>query len=286
MATIISNQANATYTFDGSNEMHTTTSNIANTTLLDDFSLEVNEITYQNTFAPGENITYTLLVKNTGTKEIKDFNVNVNLNSFLSYKQNSAKLFYNGNISSLEPSETSPLTFNVTNTLLPSSHMFITYIAVVNKTIDDNLMDLSNQTSISISSMENSKQPAININNPGLITRELTANLNINKEVSKNTIQSIDTYDYTLTIENTGLIEAKNVTITDNLPNGFTVTSITIESGGQTTTLTKNDYVIDEENTLVIPSTNGVTLNIPSSNKTSPSKTIIKISGIYNSQNI
>ena len=41
MATIISNQASATYTFDGSNQILTTSSNIANTTLLDDYSIGI-----------------------------------------------------------------------------------------------------------------------------------------------------------------------------------------------------------------------------------------------------
>ena len=275
MATIISNQASATYTFDGSNQILTTSSNIANTTLLDDYSIDISTITYQTTFSPGENITYSLLIKNTGTKEINDLKISTSFDDSLHYLEDSSRLFSNGTMTNIIPTENNPLSYTINNTLLPNSTALLTFILKTNKTLPNNTLDLSISTTASINS---NTQEIFSKQNSNKLSRLLSAELIISKQANKPTIQTDENLEYSLTIENTGLAEAKNVVITDTLPTGFNVESIFVESQNQTQIFNSDEYSIDTNNTLTLPTSSTKQLNIPPSKQ---GNVIVKICGKF-----
>lgn len=267
MATIISNQASATYTFDGSTQILTTSSNIANTTLLDDYSIDISTIIYQTSFSPGENITYSLLIKNTGTKEINNLNISIDLGNYVSYLDSSSRLFINDSVVQITPTNQEPLTYNITNTILPNGSILLTYIATVDENIPITFNNVLNRTTFTI----NDGSTYTSETN---IPRLLSANITINKDVSKSQITSTDNYSYTLLVTNSGLADAKNLVITDNLPTGFSVNSITINDQYGTRSFDTTDYSI-YQNVLTLP-VNPAVLDIPAQ-----SQSLITINGSF-----
>ncbi len=60
---------------------------------------------------------------------------------------------------------------------------------------------------------------------------------------------------YTFTLTNQGNQAADSVTLTDQLPTGFSVTQVSVSAGGATTVLAPGDYTVAAGNTITIPST-------------------------------
>ena len=60
MPTVLNNQANISYNYDGSPNPQNAISNTVATTLLDEYSLTATKSALNNSFRPGNNVTYII----------------------------------------------------------------------------------------------------------------------------------------------------------------------------------------------------------------------------------
>lgn len=282
MATIISNQATATYTFDGTSELRNASSNIASTTLLDSYNLEVTSESLQENFTPNENITYLLNIKNTGILPLTKFIISENTEQLTTFIPNSARLITGANVLTIVPTQTSPLTFEIPNVLNTNDSFILIYSNKVSDKNINNLMQIENLTTVSaLSGFDSSDTKRYIETCSHTLKRYTEANLVINKSVSKSSIYSNDCYDYILNITNNGLIEAKNVVIQDYLPQGFSVNSISFINNEENLIFNPNEYNISEDNVLTLPSNIETKINIKATELGKDNSTKIVISGNY-----
>lgn len=251
MATIISNQANATYSFEGSNQVMRASSNIANTTLLDDYNIEISLSPHNLNFSNNENLTYSLLIRNNGIKEIEGLNISIQSDSQTTYKEGSSKLYSDGIIKDLPPTNTEPLSFYISDTLLPGSTFLLIFSITTSTDIPQDTLYLTTTSNVNITSRQTSENEQASATLPRL----MSASLNITKSSSKQTIQNNEPYYYTINIENTGLTNANNVTITDTLPEGFNLETITISTNNGSRILNIDEYSLSDR-TLTVPLSN------------------------------
>ena len=69
MATQINNTAIATYGYGRSGQA-SATSNVASTSLIEEYAISGYKMSLNSTFRPGENVTYVIYVRNDGTEKI------------------------------------------------------------------------------------------------------------------------------------------------------------------------------------------------------------------------
>lgn len=282
MATIITNRANASYTFDGSPEVRNVQSNVTNTIVLDEYSLEVSKQSLQQNFIPGENVTFVIRVTNTGSRTLSNFVVSDNLgkveeNLPMSYMTNSARLSLNGDFISITPTSVDPLSFTIPASLASGETLTITYVATVSETLTNDILQITNTASVNA----DGGVARYSATNSATITRGNSANLTITKTASKASIYSTDTLEYMLTITNTGLSTANNVTITDQLPNGFTITSIRVENENFVHDYAPTEYTVSGENLLTLPNETGTAINVIANTPDVDNSTVVRIYGTF-----
>lgn len=288
MAQIISNQATASYSVEGSLERRSATSNVANTVLLDAYSLEVSKQSLQQTFTAGENITYAIRVTNNGYKALNNFKIVDTITApaenegVLTYMQYTARLSYNGDFISLTPSETNPLTFNVPYELASGQSFTVTYVSTVGSQISQDVLAITNSVTVSGAPVNDPEGvQSYSATNTATINRDTTASLTIMKTASTPTIFDSETYQYILTIENNGLTDANNVVLTDQLPTGFKVSNIRVENENFVHDYTADEYEISQANLLTIPSGSGTAINVKAVAPGINNTTTVTITGTY-----
>ena len=84
---------------------------------------------------------------------------------------------------------------------------------------------------------------------------------------------------YTFTLTNQGNQAADSVTLTDQLPTGFSVTQVSVSAGGATTVLAPGDYTVAADNTITIPSTTGKAITVPAATVAAPGIATVAITG-------
>lgn len=286
MAQIISNQAIISYSTEGSEERINATSNVANTTLLDAYGIEVSKQSLQQYFNPGENITYTIRVTNNGYKKLNNFKITDTVGgegSNLTYMQYTARVSIGGEFIMINPTALNPLTFTIPNTLLAYESFTLTYVVTVSANLDSSILQIENTATVTARSASDPEDPTeYSATDSATILRDMSANLVITKSASKPTIMNNDSYEYILSIENVGMSNATNVVITDELPKGFTVTSIRVENENFVHDYDPSEYVVNEENLLTLPSESGTAINVLAKQKSVDQGTTIFIYGNFN----
>ncbi len=282
MATIITNRANASYTFDGSTEVKNAQSNVTNTIVLDEYSLEVSKQSLQQNFVPGENVTFVIRVTNTGSRALSEFSVSDNLGKVeetlpMTYMPYSGRLSINGDFISITPTSTDPLSFTIPATLTTGQTMTITYVATISSSLDNTTMSITNTATVNAEGGIS----RYSASNSATITRGNSANLTITKTANKASIMSSDTLEYMLTITNTGLSTANNVTITDQLPVGFAVTSIRVENENVVHDYDSTEYTVSPENILTLPNESGTAINVLANTPDQDNSTVVRIYGTF-----
>ena len=79
MSQTISNQSQVSFSYEGSIETKTNTSNIVTTTINDSVNISVDKTSTNDCFKPGDIITYFVHITNTGCKCICRFLISDNL---------------------------------------------------------------------------------------------------------------------------------------------------------------------------------------------------------------
>lgn len=263
MATTLTNQASATFVFEGSGDTRTVTSNIVNTQVLDEYCLEVEKDCYQECFKAGENITYSITVTNCGCRNLRCFTITDDLgceqagDTPLTYLAGSARISINGNTYEIAPTDTSPLTFSVPNTLELKESFTITYVATVDENISSEILEIVNTVHVSAKAACKHSCERYCASTTSTLPRCNDAILRITKTASKSQVGCGDDLEYILTIENSGYLDATSIIVTDQLPENFTVNNIFIESEDNNHNYDVSEYDIDSNNILTIPNATG-----------------------------
>lgn len=253
----ITNTASATYGY-GRASTDSVISNTTSTVINEDYAVSATKYSLVSEFRNGENIGYQIEVVNEGLETLANVTITDDLGGTgtpLEFVSGSSYLNIDGLNSQITPTSTNPLTF-VISTLLAGETATITYIARVSSSLESSVASITNTASVSAN--EGTPSGTIIVANPdptATITREDYAELVITKAVSVTEINVGEEFNFTLALENNGNLPANGIVVTDTLPEGFVVSSITLTQGGTTSTISTDDYTIDPTtNTLTLPS--------------------------------
>ena len=283
---ILNNQASVTYTYTGARAPETRNSNVANTTLIEDYSFVVSKQSLQTGFVPGENITYNITITNDGVNPLTNFTITDDLGrgtsttSPLTYVISSARLIVNDIVSLINPTVIDPLTFLIPATLNSGESLNIFYVAEVDETLAQDISSITN--SITATATDTTSTNTYTETAEQTITRVNDASLVIVKQSNQTVINSGDNLDYTISISNQGSLPATDVVITDTLPEGFTINNISITQNGTTYNYSPSEYTVDAlTNTLTLPNSTGRPITIDGFVSGVDNTAIITVSGTY-----
>lgn len=261
----ITNSASASYSY-GTSGSSNSTSNTVTAELLEEYAISATKYAINQTFRPGGTVTYAVQVTNSGTSPLYAITVSDDLEATneLTYLDGSAYIWTGETFSLITPSSTNPLTFILDNSLASGDSIFIVFSAVVSTELTEGTTTIENNAIVTgREGSSTGTEIRVDPDPSATITLEDYANLEIVKTISTTQITSGDEFSFTLDITNTGNISATGIVLTDVLPDGFSVSSITETNGGTTTALESSDYSVDTStNTLSISSVQGETISL------------------------
>ena len=270
MPTSLQNQARISYSYDGAVSPEVANSNTTTTTLLDEYSLLADKSVLSNTYRPGENITYVIRLKNNGRGDLFNVTVIDNLGGTVApdplvYLLSSARLYVNGALTPLTPTiGAGRLTFTLPVPLEAGDTALILYIAAVRDDLAADYGQITNTATVSANGGSASGQQVTAGPVSATLLREAYADVSIIKSADKQVVSSGETLTYTFTLTNTGNQAATGVVLTDTLPAGFAITSVSVTSGGTTTVYPSTEYTVDPTtNTMTLPNTTGTQITVP-----------------------
>ena len=283
MATPINNTASITYGY-GRSGSDSAVSNTATTNLIEDYAISAYKISNNLTFRNGENITYQIHISNDGTMDLYNVTVSDNLGGVtnpLSFLDGSATLNINGVNTTIIPTSINPLVFTIPSVLPAGERAIITYVARVNSSLDASVEFITNTATISANEGSTTGTPIVVSPDPTVtISRAEYAEVAVTKNVSSNEIVVGETFSYTITLSNSGNLDATGVIITDTLPNGFVISSITSLSNGTQRVFQPDEYSVDPStNTLTLTTGATETISVPAAVNGNSGLTIITITG-------
>lgn len=286
MATQINNSASATYGYgrDGSDSA---TSNVVIANLLDQFSMTAVKNVQNSGFRPGEILSYYITVTNTGTDSLFNLTISDDLGGVgnpLTFVDSSAYLNFNGVVTPIIPNTVNPLSFVIPNAFTPGDIATIDFLVRVSASLDNEITEITNTATV-FANEGSETGPILTVDpNPSVtLSREEYANVVITKSISTETITEGVPFSYTLELENSGNLPATGVIVTDVLPEGFVVNSITSTTDGVTTTFAPTDYTIDPStNALTLPTNPAVEIIVPAFSDGGVGLTTIVITGQIN----
>ena len=286
MATQINNTASVEYAY-GRSGFDSAVSNVATTSLIEDYAISATKQSLNSAFRPGENITYVVAVQNDGTEPLYSVTVSDDLggtNSPLSFVEGTGYVVTQGTATQIVPTTLNPLTFTLSGVLPADETAYIFFEARVNSSLGEDVVSITNTATVN--AREGSATgPIITVSPSPTVTLPLEdyALLTITKDVSEQEIVPNQAFNYVITIENSGSLDATNVVVTDTLPEGFVINSIVSVTNGVTTTYTTADYTLDPStNTLTLPTGSGVNLIVPAASGGVSGVTTITINGQIN----
>ena len=285
MATPINNYASATYAYTGKASQESVISNTATTNLITEYAISGYKESLNSSFRAGQNITFYIHFSNDGTSPLYNITISDDLGgsgNLLNYVDSSAILNINGTISTITPTTLNPLTFTIPGVINSGELVTITYVVQVSSGIEDTVTEITNTATIQAHE-ESATGPIISVSPSPSVTLPLEdyAQVSMTKSVSTNEINIYEQFSYTLTLVNSGNLEATNIVITDKLPENFVISSITSVTNGIQTTYSASDYDIDSStNTLTLPNaTSTNVIIVPASTSSGDGTTLITING-------
>lgn len=286
MATI-NNSASATYGY-GRDNQDSAVSNVATANLIEQFSLSGTKRVQNASFRPGEILSYYITATNTGTDSLYNLTIVDDLGGTgtpLSFVDGSAYVSINGTISSIIPTSVNPLTFTIGSVVGSGDIVTVDFLVRVNSAISNEVEEITNTSTITANE-GSATGPILTLSpNPTVtILREEYASVTITKSVSETNISEGEQFFYTLELENSGNLPATGVVITDVLPEGFDISSITSSTNGVTTTFATSDYTVDPTtNTLTLPTNPDIEIIVPANGDGGVGLTTVVITGQINS---
>ena len=262
------------------NDTGSAASNVVTTNLLDSYSIIAQKDSANSSFRAGENITYLVTVTNTGTQPLYNVQISDDLAAGqLTYLAGSALVIDGSTTVAITPVSTAPLVLIAADVLNSGESVTVLYVARVAASIPDSVLTLTNTANVQAN--EGSAEGAVIEVVPAptvTLNRADYAQVEVVKSVDKAVISSGDTLTYTFTLENTGNIPATDVVITDALPTGFVITSITSQTGSVITVFNESDYTVDASNILTLP-TSDVSITVPAATEAGAGVTVVTVVG-------
>ena len=278
MATEVNNQATVNYTYSGSTATLSETSNVSTVNVLASSALSILKYSSNNSFVPGGTITYYIEIENQGSQYFSGVRINDDLGGtprYLTYINNSATLYINGQVLQAQVASTNPLVFTL-SPLPAGGRMVLSYMVNVSSTIPASVNTITN-TAEGIGYTFNSQVTDYSTYE---ISRTSGADVIITKTASEDTVSLGQIYSYTITMANTGTATANVSSVTDELPTNFNVASVQLKIGnGPNLNLDSTDYTIGQNNQFTLPSSTGPAITIPPANSTGNGTTIVTING-------
>lgn len=270
----ITNEATATYQFNGSTQTETTTSNVNTVFLQTNNGLELTKSGSPSTFLAGDIIDYTVTITNTsgsfytGVRIIDDLGGNN-----LAYVLGSATLTVGTLTYPVTPVATNPLTFTLQQ-LNVGQTMTLRYRAQV----IFNLPSTTNTITNRVRGIGYTSTGTIEGATSFTIQKKTSDALSLDKSASVTETSPNETISYYLRLTNFNSVDAIALSVSDQLPQNFVVTSIGLQIGtGSVINLDATDYTLTDGNFLTLPSLSGPIISVPSGETT----TII-ITGYFN----
>ena len=279
MATTVTNQASVTFDYAGATESITNDSNVVSAIINDEYSLTIELTSSSTNYRPGETITYFVSITNVGSAGLSNIKISDDMaGGIINYISGTGQMIYNNVITSLTATTTNPLEFTLPITLPAGDTVIVTY----NTTVDNVMSTKSTQIVNTVTVTAAAGSATVSATDSLTLTIEDYANVIIEKSQNRNNLNVNDTLIYTLTLTNTGNLDATNVVITDQLPEEFNITSIVSNNDGITHTYSPDEYTLSSSNELTLPNGSGTPIVVPADDGTGNNVTTVTITGMLN----
>ena len=264
----ITNQAYVSFSHEGSEIVKTNSSNIVTATMKDKYSLSVEKTSTNDCFRAGETLTYFIRVTNSGCGCLCDFSIvdTFGDGGLLTFIEGSAKLFVNGTMSDITPTEISPLSFTINEKLERDKELVLQYNVLVDANISAEIEEITNNVTVTANPCGCGCDSTQSVSESASVTIPKCefAEVLITKALSNDSYCSEDELEFFITLTNTGNVDATNVVVTDTLPENFTTTEIHMENNGNHYKFDSSEYTIDDANLLTLPNETGTEILVPS----------------------
>ncbi len=284
MPTPLNNQASIRYNYSGAGT-GTAVSNTVTTNLLDRYPLAATKTPLSSTFRPGENVTYVIRVENNGSGDLYNVTIADDLgggaDTPLVYNPASLRAYVDSIPVTISPVvQGGTLTAVLPAPLPAGTAAILVYTAQVRPDVDFTLQSITNTVAVTANG-GSAAGPAVTVTPSPTATllRDSYAEVTLYKEADKQSVMAGEPLTYTFTLTNQGNQAADSVTLTDQLPTGFSVTQVSVSAGGATTVLAPGDYNVAADNTITIPSTTGKAITVPAATVAAPGIATVAITG-------
>lgn len=282
----INNQASVNYTYTGARSPQDADSNITRTQVNSATSLRVDKLPLGMTYVPGDNHSFIIRVENTGTNPINDIILTDNLGmvsengnpiNLMNYIPGTGASSLNGGLwAPYDVSTTNPITVNIGTLNSGDVFMFAYSASIVEGTTYESISNTATASGTA-------NELTITASDTSTIVMASYANVEIQKYASSSEVVVGQDFSYTLILENTGNLPATNVVITDNLPEDFSLESVTLNDGSGAVTLDPSDYMLND-GLLTIPATgSALDLTIPAREDGENGRIIVTLNGRFTS---
>ena len=275
----IMNSATINFSFSGSSEEFSETSNIATVNLLNSNGISVEKSANTSVFVPGGTVTYVVTITNTGNEWLSGVRLTDNLsgNGYLTYVPGSAVLTYNGQALAPQIASTNPLVFTL-SPLVSGQTMVLNYTCRIPANISSSVNEITN----TVTGIGYTYNSTVEDTSSYTITRSPSADLSITKTASAENISVGQTFNYVITATNSSTSVASVQSLTDNLPDNFVIETVSLKIGsGPVTVLSPDQYTISAGNLLTVPSSTGPIITVPARSGSVNGTTVLTISGHF-----
>ena len=259
MPSTINNEASVTYQFIDASETNTITSNEQQITLEDGQGLTLTKTGSPSEFVAGEIITYSIDITNNSSSNLTGVRIIDNLGGGnLAYVVGSATLTTSSLTYSVSPVATNPLTFTLQQ-LNVGATMTLTYRCQVVFNLPSNVNVITN----SVQGIGYTNTSTITGFANFTIRRANGGDFSITKGASESVVFPKQVFSYRITLSNGSGVDARAISIVDQLPSNFIVTSVSLRMGQQNPVqLLLSDYLVTGTNLLTISSVMSQTLTV------------------------
>lgn len=266
----ITNQAHVSFSYEGSDVTRTNDSNVITHTFKERYSIAVEKTSTTDCFRPGDTITYFVHITNNGCGCLGTFYVTDNLGGegYLTYVEGSARIFINGSMTEITPTEVSPLEFTINERLERDEELILQYNVTVSEDITAEVEEITNEVCVraypcGCNCEKGKSRDCVTETATHTLEKCEYAEVLITKASTSDSVCCDDEFDYLITLTNTGTVDATNVVVTDQLASSFTVTEIHMENNGNHYQFDSSEYTLDDANFLTLPNETGTAILVP-----------------------
>jgi len=269
----INNSASTTYSFEGSTETQSATSNTLPINFINNSGLTLTKTASQTTFSAGDIITYTIQITNSSSSYLNGVRIIDNIGGgYLAYVVGSARLTVGSLTYAVNPVATNPLTFTLQQ-LGVGSTMTLTYKCQVIFNLPSSVMLITNN----VEGIGYTASGTINGFANSTIEKKTESDFSITKSSNVTDVSPNQNFNYYLTLKNNTSTPVSVSSITDNLPSNFNLVSVSLKIGnGPNNQLLATDYTLTSTNMFMLPSSSGPTIIVPAF-----STTIVTLTGNF-----